>query len=136
MRLPAPQVGPALEQVRARQRDDVDRAAAAPLEQVVDEVEQARIGEVQVLEDEHDRPAGGEALEERAPRAEQLVGGHARLHAQQGQQRAARSSARSSGSGDPLRDRLPRSSRASSASSSRLEQAGALADHLAQRPEA
>ena len=40
--LPGAPVRPPLEQLRARQRDDEDRAAARPLEHVLDEVERAR----------------------------------------------------------------------------------------------
>jgi len=40
---------------------------------VVDEVEQDVVRPVQVLEDEHERPALGERLEESAPRGERLV---------------------------------------------------------------
>jgi hypothetical protein len=46
---------PFLEQFRAGQGHDVDGGIARPLEEVVDEVEQARIGEVVVLEDEDHR---------------------------------------------------------------------------------
>ena len=55
LRLPAPQSGAALEQLGPSQGHDVDRQAAAPVEQVVDEVEQAGVGEVHVLEDERHR---------------------------------------------------------------------------------
>ena len=50
-------VGPLLEQLGPGERDDVDRDVPAPLEEVVDEVEQARVGEVEVLEDQDDRRA-------------------------------------------------------------------------------
>ena len=66
-------VGPPLEQLRPGEREDQDRDAAAPLEQVVDEVEQARVGPVQVLEDEDDGARRGDPLEERPPRREELL---------------------------------------------------------------
>ncbi len=46
---------------------------------MLDEVEQARVGVVQVLEDERHGARLREPFEERAPRAEELLGGHARL---------------------------------------------------------
>ena len=66
-------VGPALEQVRAGERDDQDRDAAAPFEQVVDEVELARIRPMEVLEQEADGAGRSESFEECPPRAEELV---------------------------------------------------------------
>ncbi len=63
---------PAVEELRARQRDDVDRSAARPGQQVLDEVEETLIGPLEILED-HDHRAGlGDALEEGAPCAEEL----------------------------------------------------------------
>ena len=54
------------------ERNDEDRVIARPLEQVRDELEQRRIGPLHVLEDEHDRVALREALEEETPPGEQL----------------------------------------------------------------
>ena len=54
-RLPGAPVRSPIEQLRPGERDDGDRDAAAPLQEVVDEVEQARVGVVQVLEDHDDR---------------------------------------------------------------------------------
>jgi hypothetical protein len=70
------------EQLRAGEGQDVDRHAARPLQQVIDEVEQARVREVEVLEGQHDRGRGGQALEERPPGAEELVGARAGLDAE------------------------------------------------------
>ena len=71
---PGAPVGPPLEQLRPGQGDDVDRDARDPLEQVVDEVEQARVGPLEVLEHAARRGAvAGDALEERPPRGEQLL---------------------------------------------------------------
>ena len=69
---------PAVDQIWSGKCHDVDRQPAAEVEQVVDEVERARIGEVHVLEDEGDRAVLGDPLEEGAPRAEELVRGQCR----------------------------------------------------------
>ena len=53
LRLPAPQSGRLSSSSGPGEGDDVDGDAAAPLEQVVDEVEQAAVGVVEVLEDHH-----------------------------------------------------------------------------------
>ncbi len=47
--------------------------ATRPLEQVLDEVEQSSVRPVQVLEDQHDRPLLGEALEEEPPGREEVL---------------------------------------------------------------
>ena len=80
-------IRPALDQVRSGERYNVDRVAAREVEQVVDEVEQARVGEVHVLEDERNRTLLGNPFEEGSPRPEQLVRGHPALDAEQGEQR-------------------------------------------------
>ena len=56
-----------------RQREDEDRMAARPVEQVVDEVDQAGLGPLEVLEDEHARAGVGEPFEEQAPGREELL---------------------------------------------------------------
>ena len=78
-------VRPPLEQVRPRQRHDEDRMGAAPLEHVVDEVEEARIGPLEVLEEQDRQAQVRDALEERPPRGEQLLAlaGTALLDAEQ-----------------------------------------------------
>ena len=69
-------VRPLVQQLRAGQRHDVDgRRVRHHSQEVVDEVEQPRVGVVEVLEDQHDRRRRGQPLEERAPRPEQLVRG-------------------------------------------------------------
>ena len=81
-------IGPALEQVRARERDDEDRDAAAPLHQVVDEVEQPGVGVVEVLEDHDHRRRRARAARRRcATRANSWSGAGARLEAKQREQR-------------------------------------------------
>ena len=87
LRLPAPQFGRFSSSSGTRQGHDVDRDGSAPLEEVVDEVEQARVGEVEVLEDQDDRGCRREPLEERPPGPEQLLrGAPLGLDPEQGQQ--------------------------------------------------
>ena len=125
--------GPLVQQLRAGEGHDVDGDGAAPLEQVVDEVQQARVGVVVVLEDEHDRRRGGEPFEERPPRPEQLVRAPAGLDAEQGQE----------GRLDPAAlvrvGHVLGHGRGDLGAGRRLvvglQQARAAADHLAQRPE-
>ena len=55
------------------QRQDEDPVVAGPLQQILDEVEQAGVGPLHVLEDHHDRVALGQALEEGAPGGEHVL---------------------------------------------------------------
>ena len=55
-------------------RDDEERQSPGPVDQVVDEVEKAFVGPMQVLEDEHERALLAERLEEAPPRREGLAG--------------------------------------------------------------
>ena len=71
--LAAAPTGPSLEQLRPGAADDEQRDAAQPVDELVDEVEQAVVGPVQVLEDEHERPLLGERLEEAPPGGERLA---------------------------------------------------------------
>ena len=66
-------VRPALEQLRAGQCDHVQRRVARPFEQVLHEVEQARIRPLHVLEREHGGVDVCEPLEEKPPGSEQLL---------------------------------------------------------------
>ncbi len=72
-RHPGPPARPPLEQLRPSQGHDQDRMLASPRGQVLDEVEQARVGPLDVLEDEHRRCRVGDALEEATPRREELI---------------------------------------------------------------
>ncbi len=74
-----------LEQLGPRERDHVDRERPGPVEQVFDEVEQAGVRPVQVLEEQHGGPLLGEPLEEEPPGREQIlpVGRHALGEAEQ-----------------------------------------------------
>src|SRR5439155_11499498 len=62
-----------LEQVRPGERRHEQRVVARPVEQVLDEVEQARVCPLHVLENEDGRVCLGEPLEEDAPRGEQIL---------------------------------------------------------------
>ena len=68
-RLPAPHPGTAVGQLRPAERQHEDPVGARPLEQVLDEVEQAGVGPLDVLKHHHDRLALAEPLEEEPPRA-------------------------------------------------------------------
>ena len=85
--LAGPPVRSPLEELRAGEGQDEDRRRAAPLEHLVDEVEQAGVGEVEVLEDHHDGTGSGESLEEGPPGAEELLRADAGLDAEQGEHR-------------------------------------------------
>ena len=65
----------AVEQLGPRRRDDQHRHVRGPFREVVDEVEQAVVRPVQILEDEHERAALGDRLEEAPPRRERLACG-------------------------------------------------------------
>ena len=62
-----------LDQLRPRKGDDEERMVPRPVEQVLDEVEQPRVGPLHVLEGEHGRVGLGQPLEEEPPGAEQLL---------------------------------------------------------------
>ena len=64
---------PALEQLRPGEREHEDRIVARPLQQVLHEVEQRRVGPVQILEKEDDGCLGGHQLEEPPPRGEEIL---------------------------------------------------------------
>ena len=71
--LAAAPAGPPLEELRPRRADHEQRDVGHPVDQLVDEVEQALVRPVQVLEDEHERALLGKGLEEAAPGREGLV---------------------------------------------------------------
>ena len=66
-------LGPPLEQLRPRRADQQHRRSLDPAQQVLDEVEERRLGAVDVLEDEHDWLLGGERLEQAPGGPEELV---------------------------------------------------------------
>ncbi len=63
-----------LEELRPGERDDEDRDVPAPLEQVIDEVERAGVGPVEILEHEGHERVGGHPLEVGPPGPEELAG--------------------------------------------------------------
>ena len=62
-----------LEQLGARQRDDVEGVVSRPFEQVFDEVEQGAVRPLHVLEGEHGRVLVRQALEEEPPGREEVL---------------------------------------------------------------
>jgi hypothetical protein len=62
-----------------RERDDIDRMAARPVEQVLDELDEGRVGPVHVLEHHDDRVPVGHSLDEQPPCREEVlaIGRHA-----------------------------------------------------------
>ena len=64
---------PPLDQLGPGERDDVEGVVARPVEQVLDEVEQARVGRLHVLEGEYRRIHLREPLEEEPPGGEQVL---------------------------------------------------------------
>ena len=72
VRLPSAPARAAREQLRPSSADHENRNPAGPIHEVVDEVEQALVGPVQVFEDEDERPLLGECLEEAPPRCKSL----------------------------------------------------------------
>ena len=66
-------VGTTVGELGPREREDEERLRPRPLEHVLDEVQQAGVAPVQILEDEHARALVGEALEEDAPGREEVV---------------------------------------------------------------
>ena len=71
--LAAAPAGPALEELGPRGRDDEERNVGHPVDELVEEVEEALVGPVDVLDDEDERALLGETLEEAAPGGERLV---------------------------------------------------------------
>ena len=65
--------GAACEELRAGRADDEQRYARRPVDEMVDEVEEAFVGPVEVLEDEDERALVGDPLEQAAPCGKRLV---------------------------------------------------------------
>ena len=66
-------LGPLLEQLGTRDAEEEDRGVAAPAAHVLDEVEQRRLGPVDVLQDDDERPFAREELEEPPHGPEELL---------------------------------------------------------------
>ena len=73
VRLPTAPARATLEQLGSRGRDEKQRDAARPLRQVVDEIQEALVPPVEVLEHEHRGALLRERLEEPTPRRERLA---------------------------------------------------------------
>ena len=142
LRLPPPQPGRRVEELRPRCADDEERDAGRPVDEVVDEVEQAVVGPVQVLEDEHGRALLGERLEEAAPGGEGLVAPSPpsrrslRAEPDERAQVAVRPSALVLAPAISSRRRVRSSFAAASSVGVGLEDARLRLHHLAERPEA
>ena len=72
VQLAAAPAGPAFEQLRPSGRDDEQRDVPHPVDELVDEVEQALVRPLQVLEDHDERALLGERLQEAPPGGERL----------------------------------------------------------------
>ena len=71
-RRPGP-VRPALEELGAGEAEEDDRGVGEAARQVLDEVEEGRLGPVHVVEDRDERPVGRKVLEDLADGGEGLV---------------------------------------------------------------
>ena len=132
--LPGAPVGPPLEQLGARQGQDIDGDVPAPFEEVVHEIDEPGVREMEVLEHEDNRRGGGQPFEEGPPRREQLLRPRGRGLDSQERKEGGLDPAALVGVGDVRRERFgdlrPRGRLVV-----RLEQAAAHADHLPERPE-
>jgi len=69
---------PGLGQLRAGEHHQVDGQVPGPVDQVVQEVQQAGVGVLGVLDQQHHRLGRGQPLEEQPPSREQLLPGQGR----------------------------------------------------------
>ena len=76
-------------QLGTREREDQRGGAAAPRDEVLDEIEQRRLGPVEVVEDDEQRAFGGERLQEAPHRPERLLRGERRAEAQHPRERVS-----------------------------------------------
>ncbi len=70
---PAAPLRTAIEEFRAGEGDHDERRRRTRQRHVLDEIEEAVAGPVEVLEHHHDRPASRECLDQQAPRGKELV---------------------------------------------------------------
>ena len=73
VQLAAAPARPSVEKLRTRRRDDEERNVGHPVDELVEEVEQAFVGPVEVFDDEHEGPLICHRLEEAPPRGECLA---------------------------------------------------------------
>ena len=73
VQLAAAPAGSTFEELGPRRRDHEQRHVRYPLDELVDEVEEALVRPVQILEDENERAAFGHRLEEEAPSGKRLA---------------------------------------------------------------
>ncbi len=132
---PGAPIGPPVEQLRPSEGDDEDRGRLGPAKQVVDEVEQARVGPVEILEQHDRRRLVGDAFEQDPPGGEQDIPptGRRWLEAEQGEEGGLDPAAVRL-VGDELADHLGDPG-AGGGIVVGLRQPGPLADHLAEGPE-
>ena len=123
-----------LEQLRPGQGDDTDGQVVTPVDEVVDEGQQARVGPLQVLEHQERRALSSDVLEERAPCGEELLGGRGRGPDAKERQQGAADPRPFRAIGHEALDRLG-DARPRPGFVVVFEQAAASADHLAEGPE-
>ena len=70
---PAPSRGASFVELGTGQHEHEDRRGAGPVDEVVEEVEQGRVGVLRVLDQQHHRADVGQSLEEQPPAGEQLL---------------------------------------------------------------
>src|SRR5439155_24795560 len=73
VQLPAAPLRSSLEQLDPRRAEDQHRYTPHPVREMLDEVEKAVVRPLDVLEDEHERPALRHPFEEATPRGERVL---------------------------------------------------------------
>ncbi len=128
--LPAAPRRPRLEQIGAAERDHHDRDVLRPVRDVIDQVEQRRLGPMHVVEHDHERPAPRQRLQERPDRPERLVHAGRALADPDHLRHAFGGLLAAAFAGNDPRDLAPRLGRRVA-----VGQAGRLGDDLDDRPE-
>ena len=135
LRCPPPQPGRVFEQLGPGQGDDEDGVVARPGDEALEEVDEAGVGPLEILDDEDGGAGRGDALEERPPGREQLAALEVRgtLEPEEGEDRRldlallfVRRDVGAQHGADLLAGGL---------GALALGDVGTAADHLAQRPE-